>query len=260
MLQRLLGTVGLNADQWLLCLVVGFAILPIAEVRKLVWKIPWTRYPSPPAMPSRRRRRRSPSPTSGASEPAPGRRLDHRSSRWPHLCRGQARRPCHGHESSRAGSGARSGTRSGPLTSTSPPSRRPASRRATSCTCSRGPVTTSRSGMTSWTSRSCARPTPHGLEQWRPVMKATFPLAAADVAAVFEALRLEPPALTREAYSLDQFTAELADPAARCVRSTSTSDGSAISSAAARRKCPRSPPRARPREPSPSSPRMLPRS
>ena len=51
-----------------------------------------------------------------------------------------------------------------------------------------------------------------GLEQWRPVMKATFPLAAADVAAVFEALRREPPAMARESYSLDQFTAELAGP------------------------------------------------
>ncbi len=40
MLQRLLGTVGLSGDQWILCLIVGFAILPIAEVRKLIWKIP----------------------------------------------------------------------------------------------------------------------------------------------------------------------------------------------------------------------------
>jgi len=39
-LQRLLGTVGLNAEQWILCFVVGIAILPIAEVRKLIWKIP----------------------------------------------------------------------------------------------------------------------------------------------------------------------------------------------------------------------------
>jgi Ca2+-transporting ATPase len=39
-LQRILGTVGLNAEQWILCLVVGVAILPIAEVRKLIWKIP----------------------------------------------------------------------------------------------------------------------------------------------------------------------------------------------------------------------------
>ena len=39
-LQRLLGTVGLNADQWILCFVLGILILPIAEVRKLIWKIP----------------------------------------------------------------------------------------------------------------------------------------------------------------------------------------------------------------------------
>ena len=54
-----------------------------------------------------------------------------------------------------------------------------------------------------------------GLEQWRPVMKAGFPLAAADVAKVFEALRLPPPALQRDAYTLDQFVAELAEPSGR---------------------------------------------
>jgi len=59
-----------------------------------------------------------------------------------------------------------------------------------------------------------------GLEQWRPVMKAGFPLPAADVARVFEALRLAPPALARETYTLDQFVAELAEPggAMRAVR------------------------------------------
>jgi exopolyphosphatase/guanosine-5'-triphosphate,3'-diphosphate pyrophosphatase len=51
-----------------------------------------------------------------------------------------------------------------------------------------------------------------GLEQWRPVMKAGFPLAAADVAQVFEALRITPPPLARAAYTLDQFVAELAEP------------------------------------------------
>jgi Ca2+-transporting ATPase len=40
LLQRILGTVGLNAEQWILCVVVGVAILPIAEIRKFVWKIP----------------------------------------------------------------------------------------------------------------------------------------------------------------------------------------------------------------------------
>jgi exopolyphosphatase/guanosine-5'-triphosphate,3'-diphosphate pyrophosphatase len=51
-----------------------------------------------------------------------------------------------------------------------------------------------------------------GLEQWRPVMKAGFPLPAADVAKVFAALRLSPPQLAREAYTLDEFVAELAEP------------------------------------------------
>lgn len=51
-----------------------------------------------------------------------------------------------------------------------------------------------------------------GLEQWKRVMKAGFPLAAGDVAKVFEALRLPSPPLSRAAYSLDQFVAELAGP------------------------------------------------
>jgi exopolyphosphatase / guanosine-5'-triphosphate,3'-diphosphate pyrophosphatase len=51
-----------------------------------------------------------------------------------------------------------------------------------------------------------------GLEQWTPVMKAAFPLAAADVAKVFEALRLDTPPFARDAYTLDQFIDELALP------------------------------------------------
>ena len=51
-----------------------------------------------------------------------------------------------------------------------------------------------------------------GLEQWRPVMKAGFPLAAPDVARVFEALRLPVPPMDREAYSLEVFITELAEP------------------------------------------------
>ncbi len=53
-----------------------------------------------------------------------------------------------------------------------------------------------------------------GLERWEPVMKAGFPLAAADVATVFEALRLACPVLARDAYTLDQFVDELAGPGA----------------------------------------------
>jgi exopolyphosphatase / guanosine-5'-triphosphate,3'-diphosphate pyrophosphatase len=51
-----------------------------------------------------------------------------------------------------------------------------------------------------------------GLEQWLPVLKASFPISAADVGTVFEALRVPPPELAREEYTLDQLLAELIDP------------------------------------------------
>ncbi len=38
--QRFLGTVNMTGDQWLICIVVGFAVLVVSEVRKLVWKSP----------------------------------------------------------------------------------------------------------------------------------------------------------------------------------------------------------------------------
>jgi Ca2+-transporting ATPase len=38
--QRFLGTVDMTADQWLICIVVGCAVLVVSEVRKLVWKSP----------------------------------------------------------------------------------------------------------------------------------------------------------------------------------------------------------------------------
>jgi len=44
-----------------------------------------------------------------------------------------------------------------------------------------------------------------GLEQWTPVMKAGFPLPAAEAARVFESLRLPVPALSRASYTLDEF-------------------------------------------------------
>jgi len=47
-----------------------------------------------------------------------------------------------------------------------------------------------------------------GLERWEPVMKAGFPLPAADVRRVFESLDIETPPLDRDAYTLDQFIAE----------------------------------------------------
>ena len=54
---------------------------------------------------------------------------------------------------------------------------------------------------------------PDGLERWEPVMKAGFPLPAADVGRVLVALRIPVPPLGRERYTLDQFVDELARPA-----------------------------------------------
>ena len=53
---------------------------------------------------------------------------------------------------------------------------------------------------------------PHGLQQWEPVLKATFPLTAADVAFTFEALRQPVPALTSDAYSQAVLLDELVEP------------------------------------------------
>ena len=51
-----------------------------------------------------------------------------------------------------------------------------------------------------------------GLEQWRPALKAEFPLAAAGVRGVFDALGIPAPRLAREAYTADQLVGELIDP------------------------------------------------
>jgi exopolyphosphatase / guanosine-5'-triphosphate,3'-diphosphate pyrophosphatase len=51
-----------------------------------------------------------------------------------------------------------------------------------------------------------------GLERWEPVLKAGFPLPVAEVSRVFDALGVLAPPLTRDAYSLDQFLAELVEP------------------------------------------------
>jgi exopolyphosphatase/guanosine-5'-triphosphate,3'-diphosphate pyrophosphatase len=51
-----------------------------------------------------------------------------------------------------------------------------------------------------------------GLEQWRPVMKAGFPLPAGDVGAVFSALGVDAPPLERSEYTLDQLRSELIEP------------------------------------------------
>ena len=52
-----------------------------------------------------------------------------------------------------------------------------------------------------------------GLEQWVPVMKAGFPLSAADVGAVLEALRVEAPSgLPATTYTFRELLAEVVDP------------------------------------------------
>jgi len=48
-----------------------------------------------------------------------------------------------------------------------------------------------------------------GLEQWRPVMKASFPLSAAEVLAVIEALGAQDRSLQRAEYTLDELVAEV---------------------------------------------------
>ena len=49
-----------------------------------------------------------------------------------------------------------------------------------------------------------------GLEQWRPIMKAQFPVPQAEVERIFAALSQKTPALSRDSYTLDQFSKELA--------------------------------------------------
>jgi exopolyphosphatase/guanosine-5'-triphosphate,3'-diphosphate pyrophosphatase len=49
-----------------------------------------------------------------------------------------------------------------------------------------------------------------GLEQWRPIMKAQFPVPQSEVQRIFEALGLKAPELTRDSYTLDDFNRELA--------------------------------------------------
>ena len=51
-----------------------------------------------------------------------------------------------------------------------------------------------------------------GLEQWTPVMKAGFPLPAAEATRVFEALGLPIPTPVRASYTLDEFLSQFAAP------------------------------------------------
>ena len=39
-LQRLMGTVPLTIEQWLVCLLIGASLLVVAEIRKAIWEIP----------------------------------------------------------------------------------------------------------------------------------------------------------------------------------------------------------------------------
>ena len=57
----------------------------------------------------------------------------------------------------------------------------------------------------------------HGLQRWEPALKATFPLAAADVTAVFDALRQPLPALARAEYALPELLEELVEEIAGAV-------------------------------------------
>jgi len=49
-----------------------------------------------------------------------------------------------------------------------------------------------------------------GLEQWKPILKAEFPLSATAIAdQVFPSLKLEPPPLGKDQYSMEEFFAEV---------------------------------------------------
>jgi exopolyphosphatase/guanosine-5'-triphosphate,3'-diphosphate pyrophosphatase len=52
-----------------------------------------------------------------------------------------------------------------------------------------------------------------GLEQWRPVSKEAFPVSTADVKAVLATLGVAPPPLARDAYTVDDFIADVVEPA-----------------------------------------------
>jgi exopolyphosphatase / guanosine-5'-triphosphate,3'-diphosphate pyrophosphatase len=52
----------------------------------------------------------------------------------------------------------------------------------------------------------------NGLERWKPVMKAEFPVSGPVVAKVYEALDIDVPGLDRDSYELDAFNSELIEP------------------------------------------------
>ena len=71
-----------------------------------------------------------------------------------------------------------------------------------------GPIVKIRDGMMDV--KVLQEVSPEGLEQWIPVMKEGFPLAATDVAKVFAMLEIETPPLERDSYTLDQLLSVLA--------------------------------------------------
>ena len=72
-----------------------------------------------------------------------------------------------------------------------------------------------------------------GLEQWQPVMKAAFPLPAADVGDGARRPARRRAALARASYTLDEFSASSCGRATSCARSRSTSGVCATPSAGA---------------------------
>lgn len=50
------------------------------------------------------------------------------------------------------------------------------------------------------------------LEQWKPIMKGSFPLPVAEIVNVFAAFRVQPPAFARTEYTFQQFIDELIKP------------------------------------------------
>jgi Ca2+-transporting ATPase len=54
LLQRLLGTVPLTFEQWVVCVVVGLLIVPVSEIRKLLVQVPvdQVEQPAEPAQPA----------------------------------------------------------------------------------------------------------------------------------------------------------------------------------------------------------------
>ena len=73
----------------------------------------------------------------------------------------------------------------------------------------------------------------HGLQRWEPVLKAAFPLTAADVAATFEALRQPLPTPPRTRTRWPSSSTSSSSPARRSGSCPSTSGGSGTRSTSA---------------------------